>query len=542
MAIEFLCPNCQKLYVIAERFVGRIATCRACRTLMRVPGGETLDQLPTEADPEADVALMDAIEYAARMAAEAGPENEQIIPPNVPLPAPPIVVRKGDADDARWNPSLSLETAKTLSWILFLAALLINGWTVGRLSNLIAAHASSDDWASIRLFMFLSISWHLLIFFVIEVPLVVGTIGLACLFTRRSLPESSYLRTVAVIAFPSSLVPLWAMLRLEGYRPEPLILILTVPILMIVLLRALLDLEWSSWWVSIGLLIVVGPVWAVLMVYLNSYVTPALASFAGMTPPVAPQIAQQPAPPPAAVVSAPYSPPAPAPPRDMPRTDPGAFTIGPIIDSLNQLKSDADQSTREDLQAQYKELSQTLADNKPAEASATWDHATTLLSEIEAKIAAAPSGVAPDDLDRPVEGALAIMVAPDDAFGGDQYCFGDLLIRPLKKMRVDLRLRPARQTAAMEDRRQRGIRNRNRATTCRRHGPSAAAMDREPACRRTDRCGAKAIWRYRSPRMRTSLVERSIISAGRGSKGVPPARASQRRRCATRPASARSGF
>src|SRR5262249_55801643 len=138
MPIEFVCPTCGSFYSIAERFAGRIATCRQCGARMPVPRLQTNEPPSDTSDELADVSpeeLMAAIQEAAESPIEAAESatytNPSLVPP--PSASTPVVPRhRTPTRSVNLNPALSDEACVRICIVLVIISVIGDIWLAYR--------------------------------------------------------------------------------------------------------------------------------------------------------------------------------------------------------------------------------------------------------------------------------------------------------------------------------------------------------------------------------------------------------------------------
>jgi hypothetical protein len=176
------------------------------------------------------------------------------------------------------------------------------------------------------------------------------------------------------------------------------------------------------------------------MRFVNAPVQSAIASMVGLTPQDVQAAVQEARSAPRQAPGSSSNRPSPAPaPAEAPRPDPLLGKAGDLLDRLKSLQTESAALTREEIQPRFDALSKELTPLKPAEPSKIWDRAIASLNAIQKNLLAAPSGQPPADLTTPITTPLAIGKPSDDAFRDIEYRFKDVVIRPLKDARIDLR-------------------------------------------------------------------------------------------------------
>lgn len=103
MAIEFLCPTCQKHYALDERFAGSKAQCKQCGQIMRIPKlgaapaaagahEEPVEVVPFDPPPPATSSVEATVAHVPRVApptADVRPVNARPIPVSTPTASAP---------------------------------------------------------------------------------------------------------------------------------------------------------------------------------------------------------------------------------------------------------------------------------------------------------------------------------------------------------------------------------------------------------------------------------------------------------------------
>ena len=329
----------------------------------------------------------------------------------------------------------------------------------------------------------LVVVWSLVMFFVVVVPILLLTCRLAANWTKWDLAENYYLRAAGTAALPSVLIFGVIVMVVQLNFMAAIWLFIATPVLLVVTLKELMGLKWTTTLIA-GLLLLFffplanaitspgsGPVnrllrfvsrvddkslerWAKdhpeeMKVAAASFQSPAerlsalaewiplprranVPGMASSSPPPLPQWSQQ-----TPRGSGQWTPPGGAPTR----TDPLSGRINHLLARVTSARMATRDKTREELKIVYDEVAQQINPLKPADPkqSPLWQQTEKELSQLRASMEAAPSETPPPEAFQPVENvALKVPAAADGEFVNEEYRFHNVRINPLKAAKVNV--------------------------------------------------------------------------------------------------------
>ena len=502
MAISFQCGGCGKQYQVANHLAGEQVNCTACEAVMTVPAAGA-EVAPAEvtvveekrgvqdflAPPPRSGVLPKRQAGADRAVGFATPQAVIVEPSPVEPPPRPSLGVPGEGEivemqemNARVNASrvkrsrvprlaLSDGTARLISGLLLIGMLIGGAWVGHQLVGLVEQSGRIPEGLKDRFhtFLFLFAARELVFFFILIVPTILIACALAANWTEWELPDGAYLRAAGTASLPFLFVIAFAFLAV---RRELLMLAafaLVTPFLLVIGLKELMGLKWSTTLVAALLLLVFFPVEGLLRKTFERQLNAATLSMARLDPdslkqwadehPEEAQAARDAASlseamaagrrmdgPPSGFAN-PSRMPRPSIPADVP--DPLTEQLAGVLGELHEATTAAPRQTREQIQRARDALAARVAAFKPAAniPSRSWYRANDALEELARQAAIAPSEAPPPSLLSPIEDhPLGVAKVDDTAFAAETFAFKTIRLRPLKTSKIDLAGFEERQT------------------------------------------------------------------------------------------------
>lgn len=499
MAIAFNCQSCGKTYRVADHLAGTVVTCTQCKGAMDVPttiekdaAGEVVAQAarvtpkefvappPTVAHtPQPSRAPSLNFPSAAATPKQPNPflmdEPEQIadddillappafspqalsLPPQSPpprAPAKPLVPYKPPKPEA---PRLLFtdDVAKLISGLLLLV---LAAGLIYFSHRIVSQEWLPDELQSrLRGYLFMHTAWEFLMFFILIVPTMLLACTLACNWTKWDLPVSPYIRAAGVATLPS--LTLFAIIALVAARNwwGLGVLILIAPFVAVIMLKELMGMKWSTAAVTSALLLVLIPLAGIAKFAAEWYaVVPAFKRLASIDEksmeawraehPEEFRAAQQKhfeeLAAKAKEMQGLFSSTTNLPPPQVagPAPDPYAGKIEGFNQEVFDAVRQASYHTREELEAQFEKLTARFAEFPPRRDSASWHMTDQKLKEFRVAMGRAPSESPPEEIYQPVEDRpLAVARPAETELSDTTFAFKSLRIRPLKSSKIDLK-------------------------------------------------------------------------------------------------------